>query len=326
MIDRFDALFSAAQSGLFEHVVIPLIYALGLARYTEFAFDAVEWFLIGVIEVLVLWAVLAPLERWRPAQTISDRRAVLTDVFYTLLHRLGLFALFMFVLVQPIADDIEGALRWSGFHGLALDRWWPEFSDRPLASFLIYLVAFDFADYWMHRAQHGLRWWWALHSLHHSQRDMTLWSDNRNHLLDDSIRDAAFALLAVVFGVPPGQFVMLIVVSRVVQSLQHANVRMHFGWAERLLVSPRFHRRHHAIGEGHEGAVGTPKRWGVNFAVLFPLWDVLFGTADFSAGYPSTGVRDQLPGQSPDYPAGRDYGHGFWSQQWLGLKRLIRVD
>ena len=30
-----------------------------------------------------------------------------------------------------------------------------------------------------------------------------------------------------------------------------------------------------------------------------------------------TGIRDQLPEQG-----GRDYGQGFWAQQWLGLKRL----
>jgi hypothetical protein len=31
-------------------------------------------------------------------------------------------------------------------------------------------------------------------------------------------------------------------------------------------------------------------------------------------------VRDQLP--SAGRPV-RDYGSGFWSQQWLGLKRMV---
>jgi sterol desaturase/sphingolipid hydroxylase (fatty acid hydroxylase superfamily) len=53
---------------------------------------------------------------------------------------------------------------------------------------------------------------------------------------------------------------------------------------------------------------------GANFAVLFPVWDVLFGTARFDDVYGPTGLRDQA--------AGRDYGRGFWAQQWLGLKRL----
>ena len=57
---------------------------------------------------------------------------------------------------------------------------------------------------------------------------------------------------------------------------------------------------------------------GRNFAVLFPVWDVLFRTADFNLRYDPTGIRDQLPEEG-----GRDYGRGFWAQQWLGLKRLM---
>ena len=75
-------------------------------------------------------------------------------------------------------------------------------------------------------------------------------------------------------------------------------------------MSPSFHRRHHAIGFGHEGTAR-----GCNFAVLFPVWDVVFGTADFRPGFLPTGIRDQL--------AGRDYGRGFWAQQWFGLRRLF---
>ena len=54
---------------------------------------------------------------------------------------------------------------------------------------------------------------------------------------------------------------------------------------------------------------------GCNFGVLLPWWDMLFGTADFQPGYAATGVRDQTE-------QGRDYGRGFWAQQWRGLQRL----
>ncbi|MFX5562939.1 sterol desaturase family protein, partial [Acinetobacter baumannii] len=81
----------------------------------------------------------------------------------------------------------------------------------------------------------------------------TLWSDNRNHLLDDLLRSLVFAVTALAIGVEPSQFLLLVALSQLMQSLQHANVRLHFGRiGERLLVSPRFHRTHHAIGIGHE--------------------------------------------------------------------------
>jgi sterol desaturase/sphingolipid hydroxylase (fatty acid hydroxylase superfamily) len=196
----------------------------------------------------------------------------------------------------------------------------------PLTSFFIYFVVLDFFDYWFHRAQHGLRWWWALHSLHHSQLNMNLWSDDRNHVLDDLLRDVYMAVLALAIGVAPGQYVLLVSVSRGLQSLQHANVRIHFGrLGERLLVSPRFHRTHHAVGIGHESQ--GRELGGCNFGVLLPVWDQLFGTANFAPGWHGTGVRDQFARTNPDgtvRPA-RDYGRGFWRQQWLGLVRLIEA-
>jgi len=175
---------------------------------------------------------------------------------------------------------------------------------------------FDFANYWLHRAQHRFNWWWALHSLHHSQRQMTMWSDNRNHLLDDVLRDLLFVLLAIFIGVAPGQFVALVAISQLSENFQHANLKIWFGRiGERLWVSPRFHRLHHSVGIGHESA-GKGTLGGYNFGVLLPWWDMLFGTANFEHRFDATGVRDQVE-------QGRDYGAGFWAQQFLGLKRLF---
>jgi len=297
------------QRGLFEGVVQPVLFAFGWMRYGEELFDVTEWVVLGALEVAVLAVVLSALERRWPAEPVVDRAAVRTDVLYTLLHRLGGFALVVFALLTPLLDWLEGELRLLGFSRINVDQLWPGVTDLPLVSFAIYLVLFDFVDYWLHRWQHRYQWWWSLHAVHHSQRQMTFWSDQRNHLLDDLIRDVAMALVAVAFGAEPGQFVALLIASRVLQSVQHANLRWRWpGPLEAVLVSPSFHRLHHAIGYGHEGAAR-----GVNFAVLFPVWDVLFGTADWRPGFVPTGIRDQLEG--------RDYGRGFWSQQGRAIGR-----
>ena len=49
-------------------------------------------------------------------------------------------------------------------------REWRALALSPVAAFCVYLLVLDLADYWRHRLQHRLRAWWALHSLHHSQR------------------------------------------------------------------------------------------------------------------------------------------------------------
>jgi sterol desaturase/sphingolipid hydroxylase (fatty acid hydroxylase superfamily) len=315
MMDWIESTFALAQQGLFEAWVSPAMFAMGLGNLLEDGFAATGWLLVGLAQLVVLVAVIGPLQRWRPAEPITDRAAVRTDIFYTLIHRLGLFRVALFFLTQPLFDAAFGALSVNGIGTFHLDQVWPGVTDIAWVSLILYLLIFDFADYWIHRGQHGLQAWWNLHALHHSQRQMTMWSDNRNHLLDDVIHDSLMVLLAMAIGVAPGQFVAIVAIAQLSQSLQHANVRLSFGrWGERLWVSPRFHRLHHSIGLGHETA-GAGTLGGHNFGVLLPWWDMLFGTANFENRYDPTGIRDQVE-------QGRDYGRGFWQQQWLGLKRL----
>jgi len=315
MMDWIESIFALGQQGLFEAWVSPAMFAMGLGNLLEDGFAATGWLLVGLAQLVVLVAVIGPLQRWRPAEPVTDRAAVRTDIGYTLIHRLGLFRVALFFLTQPLFDALFGTLSVAGIGTFHLDQVWPGVTDIAWVSLILYLLIFDFADYWIHRGQHGLQAWWNLHALHHSQRQMTMWSDNRNHLLDDVIHDSLMVLLAMAIGVAPGQFVAIVAIAQLSQSLQHANVRLSFGrWGERLWVSPRFHRLHHSIGIGHETA-GAGTLGGHNFGVLLPWWDMLFGTANFENRYDPTGIRDQVE-------QGRDYGRGFWQQQWLGVKRL----
>jgi sterol desaturase/sphingolipid hydroxylase (fatty acid hydroxylase superfamily) len=310
--ESLASLIGTVQGWLFQSVVLPLLAWAGALQYAEDAFNGTEEFVLGALEIGLLAAILLPLERLRPYERgDASSRAVRVDVLYTLLHRLGIFPLFFFFAFRPLFDAAQAWLRLHGVPTIGLESLVPALGESPLAAFLVYLVVLDFAQYWVHRAQHRAGWWWALHALHHSQRQMTFWTDNRNHLLDSVITDSIFAAIALAIGVPPAQFALLVVLSRMLESLSHANVRLSFGAiGERLLVSPRFHRLHHAIAASPHGDYR-----GANYAVLFPLWDVLFGTADFRREPGPTGIDDQL--------AGRDYGDGFWAQQWLGLKRVF---
>ena len=343
-MDAFADAFSAAQQWLFETLVEPLAFALGLGNRLADAYAATGWLLVGLLQLVVLVALIGPLQHWRPVEAVTDRAAVRTDILYTLIHRLGLFRLAWFFTLTPLFDDLFGVLRVAGMGTLHLDDLWPGVTDKALVSLLIYLLAFDFLNYWIHRGQHQFAWWWCLHSLHHSQRQMTMWSDNRNHLLDDVIRDVIVVVVAQLIGIAPGQFVAVVAITQLSENFQHANLRLWFGHiGERLWISPRFHRLHHSIGIGHESptrkksrAAGPPQGarapsggsedtpvpsvgvtlGGVNFGVLLPWWDMLFGTANFEMRFDATGVRDQVE-------QGRDYGRGFWSQQWLGIRRLF---
>ncbi len=314
-MDSLTALFAQAQQSLFESLVQPLLFGLGQGNLLEDGYRATGWLLVGLLQIVVLLTAFAALERWRPVEAVTDPAAVRVDMLYTLIHRLGLFRVALFFTLDPLWASLIGELRVAGLPAWSLDQLWPGVTDMAIISFALYLLVFDFVDYALHRAQHHTHWWWQLHALHHSQRQMTMWSDNRNHLLDDVLRDSILVLVALLIGIAPGQFVAVVALTQLVESLSHANVRLSFGrWGQRLLVSPQFHRLHHSIGAGHESK-GVGSLGGHNFAVLFPLWDQLLGTARFDLRYDPTGVRDQLQG--------RDYGQGFWAQQRLGFARLL---
>ena len=325
MLGWLSDVFASAQQWLFEAMVQPIIFALGMGNLVEDAFTATGWLLVGLLQIAVLVAVIGPLQRWRPVEPITDRAEIRTDILYTLVHRLGLFRVLLFFALEPFFDDGFGWLRVMGLSTFHLDDMlgsvWPGVTDLPLASFLMYLVVFDFVDYWIHRGQHGFNWWWSLHALHHSQRQMTMWSDNRNHLLDDVLRDCIIVVVAQLIGIAPGQFVAVVAFTQLSESFQHANLRIWFGRVgERLWISPRSHRLHHSIGIGHEFE-GKNTLGGHNLGVPLPWWDMLFGTANFELRYDPTGIRDQV---EPDGQGRvRDYGRGFWRQQWLGVQRLL---
>ncbi len=311
MWNWITARFTELHSWVFEALVQPSLYQMGFMNWDERAYEGTELFLIGAIELVLLWAIFRPLEKLAPVEVWTERTESHVDFIYTALAKLGILPFFFFAVLTPAFDWINGSLRMNGVIPPNLEDFVPALKASPVLSAVVYLAFFDFADYWRHRLQHRFEIWWALHSLHHSQRQMTFWTDDREHLLDQLITAVWRAVLGLAIGVPPVQFLAVTLASGAVESFSHANVRVGFGVIGRyLLVSPHFHRIHHAMSIGHDG----PTR-GCNFAQVFSLWDVLFGTANFDPKYYPTGVSDQT--------AGRDYGAGFWSQQWLGFRRLV---
>ena len=80
MMDWIESTFALAQQALFEAWVSPAMFAMGLGNLLEDGFAATGWLLVGLAQLVVLVAVIGPLQRWRPAEPITDRAAVRTDI------------------------------------------------------------------------------------------------------------------------------------------------------------------------------------------------------------------------------------------------------
>lgn len=72
---------------------------------------ATGWLLVGLLQLAVIVVVFGPLQRWRPRRR-SPTATIRTDMLYTLLHRLGLFRVLLFVLTL-LSDMLFGASGWS---------------------------------------------------------------------------------------------------------------------------------------------------------------------------------------------------------------------
>ena len=299
--------FSLAAGWLQEHLVIPALYALDLMQWEDIGFGWALFAVYGAAQVVVTLAICWPLEHWRPVERWADRRAEWVDVLYTLIARVGFLPLITFVLFYQLQVLMNGWLTDHGWVPPTLERLLPFLLGRQVLTFAIYVVILDFAEYVRHRLSHRLRWWYALHALHHAQRQMTFWSDDRNHLLDELIAFSWFTAVALLIGIPPLQFPLAVLLLRLIESLSHANARIGFGWlGDRLLVSPRFHRAHH-------GVLAAGQR-SCNYGAILPWWDMLFGTADFGRDYARTG----------DPKADERLATGsYWQQQAVGLKRML---
>jgi sterol desaturase/sphingolipid hydroxylase (fatty acid hydroxylase superfamily) len=311
MMDAVLRAVDQAQGAIFENAIQPALYQLGLMDWSEELFDGVGFALFGAIEIALAFVLLRPLEFWRPVEHWPDRRAVRTDVVYTVVHRLGVVPALLFLLLTPIAAIIEGSLRFHGYIPPTLEQLIPPLRGWPFVIFLLYIVAIDFGEYWRHRLQHRLPWWWALHSLHHDQRQMTLWADDRNHVLDDVLTATWRGTIALLIGVAPADFPLVLIAFRLVENLSHTNVQFGFGrFGTGLLVGPQYHRLHHAIEHARPP---FDRAKGCNFAVILPIWDVLFGTWRRDREYPRTGVAAL---------AGASIRCGYLAHQLEGFRRL----
>lgn len=136
----------------------------------------------------------------------------------------------------------------------------------------IYLVGSDFLLYWTHRLFHsGL--WWKYHAVHHASQDVEWISAARFHPVNLVVGTIGVDIGFLLAGVSPDIFVVVGPFTTITSCLVHANLDWTFGPLRYVLVSPVFHRWHHAR-EIHD----------VNFASTFALWDWMFGTFHMPQG------------------------------------------
>jgi sterol desaturase/sphingolipid hydroxylase (fatty acid hydroxylase superfamily) len=135
----------------------------------------------------------------------------------------------------------------------------------------ITLVAMDAANWIAHYADHRLAPLWRLHAVHHSQEELNVLTAFRAHPL---VHTTGFMLATVpVVALMGDRAIAPVLITTYVclGTLPHANVKWTFGPLGRLVVSPAYHRLHHAA----DGVQGN------NLGIVLTIWDVMAGRAQF---------------------------------------------
>lgn len=164
--------------------------------------------------------------------------------------------------IGPILPPVQ---TWAGWFAI------------PLA-----LLYYDLLRYWEHRFEH--RFFWRVHAIHHSVREISAlnaWGHPLQAIPMMMLITLPFSLLNF-----DGAGVPLAVgaLEAFLIYFIHSPVDAGFGPVRHVIVTHNYHRIHHSL---------EPAHFDKNFAIIFPIWDRLFGTKfDPKDEWPDVGIGD----------------------------------
>jgi sterol desaturase/sphingolipid hydroxylase (fatty acid hydroxylase superfamily) len=139
---------------------------------------------------------------------------------------------------------------------------------NAIVYWIMLLVLEDFMYYWLHRFDHEVRLFWAVHVTHHSSSQLNFSVGFRSSVLQPLYRFIYFIPLALL-GFKPLDIVFIYSATQIWGIFVHTELINKMGWLEHILVTPSHHRVHHA---------SNPKYLDMNMGMFLIIWDKLFGT------------------------------------------------
>jgi sterol desaturase/sphingolipid hydroxylase (fatty acid hydroxylase superfamily) len=133
---------------------------------------------------------------------------------------------------------------------------------------VVLFIAEDFMYYWLHRADHHCRLFWATHVTHHSSQKFNFTVGFRSSVMEPLYRFIYFIPIAAC-GFKPLDIAFVYAATQIWGILVHTEKINKLGWLEYVLVTPSHHRVHHA---------SNPKYLDKNMGMFLIIWDKLFGT------------------------------------------------
>lgn len=183
---------------------------------------------------------------------------------------------------------------------------------------IVGILAGDLLAYWSHRLRHRYDVLWNFHAIHHSQKDLNFFTQNRFHDVDTAIDLVIRMLPLVVLHASWTAIGIYTAISLAHFRLYHSKIRSAYGPLRYLLVTSQSHRVHHAR---------DTRQRNCNFGGFFSIWDHAFGTQcqNYDEYPEELGIEDERFPVEQGAPM-RDLPRIFAAQMLYPFRKMLRAD
>jgi sterol desaturase/sphingolipid hydroxylase (fatty acid hydroxylase superfamily) len=198
---------------------------------------------------------------------VMSRKYFWQDTFYILFNDLLLNVLGFFALCAVTEFVLLKFLLLFDIHSLKV-------TDithlNPLLQILIMFILQDFCEYIAHIFLHRSNFFWEFHKIHHAQEELGAASTRHFHWVEMLVfKPLIYIPFALIGYSAIDYFLFQITVQNVWGFFTHCNIKVRWGWLNYIFNTPETHAWHHAKN--------IDKKYGVNFASILNIWDLMFG-------------------------------------------------
>jgi sterol desaturase/sphingolipid hydroxylase (fatty acid hydroxylase superfamily) len=198
---------------------------------------------------------------------LLNRKFFWQDTFYVLFNDLLIYALGFFALCAVSEFIFLKFLSLFNINSLTIVdiKTW-----NPLFQVLIMFLIQDFCEFIAHILLHRSNFLWKFHKIHHAQEELGAASTRHFHFLEMCVFKPIIYLPFAMIGYSVvDYFLFQITVQNVWGFFTHCNIKVKWGILNYIINTPETQAWHHAKN--------IPNKYGVNYASILNIWDLLFG-------------------------------------------------
>ena len=246
-----------------------------------------QWLILISTPVYMIIIVLEVMLTHRIDYTLKDSAAnlylMLRNAPIVLAFRIVFIAILNYFFVHAWITISKGFLYW-----------------------LLLILLEDLVYYWLHRFDHEIRLFWAVHVTHHSGQKMNFTVGFRSSVFQPLYRFLYFIPLALL-GFKPIDIVFIYSVTQIWGIFVHTELIGKMGLLEYFMITPSHHRVHHGT---------NPRYLDKNMGMFLIIWDKFFGT--FQPELPADEYQPIAYGltKNIENPNARSVIFHEWKQMW----------